>query len=131
MDFNPTRVVEVETECSRRVKAIRAANILHANIRIDDIRAAIELGGSCLALLLLIHFRRDVLGQEKVTLPSSFLAEFGIDRSAKRRGLECLDRAKLINVKRAIGHTAVVELRAKRRKTKGEYEFEKPSALFF
>jgi hypothetical protein len=114
--FDPTEVEEVETEYSRRAKAAKAAHYLGSSIRIADIQDAAKLGGPCLALLLAIYFRRDVTGQERVTLPTSFLAEFGIDRSAKRRGLKLLEQAKLINVKRATGRTAVVELRAKRRR---------------
>jgi DNA-binding transcriptional ArsR family regulator len=73
------------------------------------------LGGSCLALLLAIHFRRAVTESEAVTLPSGFLAEFGIDKSAKQRGLKRLEEAKLIDVRRIPGNTAVIELRAKRK----------------
>jgi hypothetical protein len=117
-EFKPTSVVEVETEWSRSLKASRAAHYLPDHIRMDDVRAAIELGGRCLALLLLIHFRRAVTGHEAVTLPSGFLAEFGIDKSAKLRGLQRLEEAKLINVERDIGHTAVIKLRAKKRNWK-------------
>jgi hypothetical protein len=115
MEFRPTSVVEVETEHSRRLKVSRATHYLYG-FRMDDIRAAIKSGGSCLALLCLIHFRRAVTGQEAVTLPSGFLAEYGIGRSAKRRGLKSLEEAKIINVKRGVGHTALIELRARTRK---------------
>jgi hypothetical protein len=116
--FHPTSIEEVETEHSRRAKAARAANYLQGPIRICDIQDATKLGGACLALLLAIYFRRDVIKQEAVTLPSGFLADFGIDKTAKSRGLKLLEQAKLINIKRAAGHTAVVELRAKKRKAR-------------
>jgi DNA-binding MarR family transcriptional regulator len=110
VDFKPTRVEEVETEYSRRLKTNRAEHYLQCHIRIDDIRAATRLGGSSLALLLLIYYRRDVTREEAVTLPSELLAGFGIDRSSKHRGLKGLEQAKLIKVKRTVGHTAVIEL---------------------
>jgi len=116
-EFRPTGVVEVETEHSRRLKASRAESYLYG-FRFDDLRTAIKLGGPCLALLCLIHFRRGVTGQEAVTLPSGFLAEFGIDKSAKLRGLRRLEEAKLIDVKRAVGHTTLIELRARKRKSR-------------
>lgn len=119
MDFRPTGVEEVETEYSRRLKASRAEHYLQSHIWIDDIRDATKLGGSCLALLLLIYFRRDVTREEAVTLPSGLLAEFGIDRSAKRRGLKSLEQVKLIKVKRTAGYTAVIELCKKKRRTAG------------
>jgi hypothetical protein len=115
-DFRPTGVVEVETEYARRLKASRAEHYLYGPIRIADVQAAAKLGGQCVTLLLAIHFRRAVTGQEAVTLPSGFLSEFGIGRGVKRRGLEGLEAAKLINVKRVVGHSAVIELRAKRKR---------------
>ena len=117
MDFKPTHVEEVETEYSRRLETNRAGHYLRCHIRIDDIRDATKLGGSSLALLLLIHFRRDITREEAVTLPSGLLAGFGIDRSAKRRGLKGLEQAKLIKVKRTVGHTAVIELCKRGRRT--------------
>jgi len=119
VDFRPTHVEEVETEYSRRLKTNRAGHYLRCRIRIDDIRDATKLGGSSLALLLLIYFRRDVAREETVTLPSGLLAGFGIDRSAKHRGLKGLEQAKLIKVKRAVGHTAVIELCKRGRRTAG------------
>jgi hypothetical protein len=114
--FEPTSVVEVQTEYSRRLKKKRAENFLRGPISISDIKIATKLGGSCLALLLLIHFRRDVMRSEAVTLPASFLTEFGINASIKHRGLKSLEQAKLIDVERSAGHTAVIKLRARRRR---------------
>jgi hypothetical protein len=51
-------------------------------------------------------------------MPSGFLAEFGIDKSAKQRGLKRLEEAKLITVERAVGHTAVIELRNARKRNR-------------
>ena len=116
-DFRPTDVVEVQTEHARRLKARRAEYSLFGPIRIADIQTAAKLGGSCLPLLLAVHYRCAYTASEAVTLPGGFLAEFGIDKSAKQRGLKRLEEARLINVKRAAGHTAVVQLtaRAKRK----------------
>jgi hypothetical protein len=115
LEFRPTGVVEVQTEYARRLKTRRAEYSLFGPIRIADIQAAAKLGGACLALLLALHYRRAYTAQDAATLPTGFLAEFGIDKSAKQRALRRLEGAKLINVKRVPGHTAVVELRAKRK----------------
>jgi DNA-binding MarR family transcriptional regulator len=112
-EFRPTSVVEVQTEHARRLKARRAEYSLFGPIRIADVQAAAKLGGACLALLLALHYRRAYTGAQSVTLPSGFLSEFGIDKSAKQRGLKRLEEAKLINVKRAVGHTVLIELRAR------------------
>ena len=115
-EFRPTSVVEVQTEYARRLKARRAEYSLFGPIRIADIQAAAKLGGACLALLLALHYRRAYTAQEAVTLPTGFLAEFGIDKSAKQRALKRLEDAKLINVKRIPGHSAVVQLTAREKK---------------
>jgi hypothetical protein len=52
-----------------------------------------------------------VIRHRTAALPTGFLAEFGIDKSAKQRALRRLEGAKLINVKRVPGHTAVVKKR--------------------
>src|SRR5258708_22328374 len=125
-EFRPTSIEEVETETMRRLKASRAEHYLHSPIRMDDIRAAANLGGPCVALLVLIHFRRAVTGKEAVTLPGGFLAEFWIDKSAKQRGLKRLEEAKLITVERAVGHTAVIQLARKRNRKPSPRAKKKP-----
>src|SRR5262245_56993145 len=108
--FRPTSIVEVLTNYGRRLKANRAEHYLYGPIRIADIKAAAKLGGTSLVLLLVIHFRRAVTGREAVTLPNTLLVEFGVDKSAKRRGLKRLEEAKIITVKRVLGNTAVIRL---------------------
>jgi DNA-binding MarR family transcriptional regulator len=110
VSFRPTSIVEVLTDYGRRLNASRAEHYLYGPIRIADIKAAAKLGGASLVLLLVIHFRRAVTGREAVTLPSGLLAEFGVDKSAKRRGLKRLEEAKIITVKRILGNTAVIRL---------------------
>lgn len=115
-EFRPTSVVEVQTEYARRLNARRAEYSLFGPIRIADIQVAAKSGGACLALLLALHYRRAYTTQEAVTLPSGFLAEFGIDKSAKHRALKRLEDAKLIKVRRLPGHSAVVQLTARKKK---------------
>jgi hypothetical protein len=114
--FHPTGMEEVETEHMRELKARRAEHYLRGPIRIADIHAAAKLGPSYALLLLAIHHRGTVTGQSTMTLPSGYLADFGIDRNAKARGLKMLERAKLITVKRIAGHSAVVQLTTRKRK---------------
>jgi hypothetical protein len=115
MEFRPTKIVEVKTEASRRLTASRAEHYLHGPIRMNDIQAAAKLPGSCLAVLLAIHFRRAVTRQKAVTLPSGLLSNFGIDAAAKMRALRHLESATLIQVTRTPGKTAVVELMERHR----------------
>ena len=115
-EFRPTSVVEVQTKYARRLKQRRAEYNLFGPIRIADVQTATKLGGSCLPLLLALHYRRAYTTQEAVTLPTGFLTEFGIDKSAKQRALKRLEDAKLIIVRRIPGHSAVVRLTARGKK---------------
>jgi hypothetical protein len=82
----------------------------------DDIQTAAKFGQPCLILLLLIHHRINVTRQDDVTLPSDFLRDFDIDRSAKWRGLKLLEKAKLITVKHEPGNSARVKLVARKKR---------------
>jgi DNA-binding MarR family transcriptional regulator len=113
MGFRPAKIVEVQTAVLRRLKARQTARYLRGPIPLADIQAAANLAGGCLVVLLLIHHRHAVTKQQMVTLPSSLLSDFGIDKSAKRRALQHLESAKLIRVTRNPGKTAVVELLAR------------------
>jgi hypothetical protein len=88
MEFRPTRIVEVPSTALRRLKVHRAEHYLRGPIRLADIKVAAKLGGSCLAVLLAIHFRCAVTKRNEVTLPSGFLSDFGIDKNAKARVAE-------------------------------------------
>jgi hypothetical protein len=117
--FSPTGVREIETDYLRGLKERRSEHfLLGGHLRIADIQQAAKLGSSCLALLIAIHFRRDVTKQDAVTLSSGFLAEFGIDRNAKGRALRSLEAAKLVRVKRIPGKSALVQLTARKRTRK-------------
>ena len=115
MEFNPTSVVEVRTKYSKRLKPRR---FLMLNWRCDlwHMQEASKLGERCGTTLLAILHRRNITRSGEVTLPTGYLSEWGISRTAKARALKTLEAAKLINVKRSPGHTAVIELCAKRRK---------------
>jgi hypothetical protein len=108
--FRPTEIVEVRSATLTRLEARRAEHYLRGPIRMTDIQEATKLGGSCLAVLLVIHHRQVVTKREAVTLPSGLLSKFGIDKSAKWRALQRLELAQLIRVKRIPGKTAVIEL---------------------
>ena len=115
LDFRPTGVREIETEFSRKAKTKKDLYYFPFGIQIRETQIASKLGGSCAVLFFIIHFRRAVSGDEWVTLPNAFLAEFGIDKNAKQRGLALLEKAKLIIVKRAPGNSALVNLTARKR----------------
>jgi hypothetical protein len=102
--------VEVETEFSRRSRARRLGLFLKGPIPMSRIGQANKLGGQALALLLAIQHRCDVTGSSTVTLPRSLLADLGIDKFAKARGLRALEAAGMITAERQKGKAARVTL---------------------
>ena len=108
-EFRPTGVVEIETKWSKQFEARRAGRYLVLP-PLKEMAGAAKLPGKALALLLLIHHRQRMLKIRQVTLPSSLLAQFGIDRSAKSRGLHHLREAGFIRVSTTAGHSVLIEL---------------------
>ena len=111
---------EIETDVSRRARTRHQGRFLKGPIPMAKITAAAVLPGKALALFLAIHHRTALTGQSTVTLPRSLLAELGIGRDAKARGLRDLEAAGLVHVERARGHTARVGLISKSSSDPGE-----------
>jgi hypothetical protein len=114
MEFNPTGVVEVQTKYSKRLKPRRFL-MLNWRCDLEDMQAASRLGERCGTLLLAILHRRNITRSNEVTLPAGYLSGWGISRTSKLRALQTLEAAELIRVKRVPGHSAIVELRARRK----------------
>ena len=104
------RSVEVPTSASRSYAARRTGRFLKGPIPWSQIATATRLGGAALPLLLLVHHQIAVGAGPAVTLPLGLLAELGIDRRAKSRGLHALERAGLVRVARERGRPARVSL---------------------
>ncbi len=104
---------EVETNLVRQTKARRSDRFLKGPIPLKELAIAANLPGKALAILLTIHHRIDLTGNASITLPSGLLAEFGIRRDAKARGLKQLEQAGLIHVTRSSGRAVRIELQSK------------------
>jgi DNA-binding MarR family transcriptional regulator len=72
------------------------------------IERAAQLSGKALAVFLAVWHRGDLRGQAGVTLPAGLLAALGVDKDAKRRALDELERTGLVRVERRPGRAAVV-----------------------
>jgi DNA-binding transcriptional ArsR family regulator len=108
MDAIPS--VEVPTSASRAYAARRQGRFLKGPIAWSEIAAAARLGGAALPLLLLVHHRIALGAGPAVTLPQHVLADLGIDRRAKSRGLHALEKAGLVRAERERGRPARVAL---------------------
>ena len=97
---------EVETNLVRQSKIRRGERFLKGPIPMREIAVAACLPGHALALFLAVHHQTTLTGKPVVTLPSRLLADLGISRGAKSRGLKSLEKSGLIKVARSIGRAA-------------------------
>jgi DNA-binding transcriptional ArsR family regulator len=110
---------EVETDLVRQSKIRRGQRFLKGPIPLPDIAIAARLPGQALALFLAVHHRTALTGKPVVTLPARLLADLGISRGAKSRGLQVLEKAGLVTVARSRGRAARVLKPAQRRNRMG------------
>jgi DNA-binding MarR family transcriptional regulator len=108
---NDIKQTEVETNLTRRSRVRRTERFLKGPIALPEIAAASRLPGKALAVLLAIHHQSDLTGRPVVTLPARLLADLGISRGAKSRGLRVLEKAGLVTVARSRGRAARIQLR--------------------
>jgi DNA-binding MarR family transcriptional regulator len=102
---------EVETDLVRQSKTRRGERFLKGPIPLKDIATAACLPGHALALFLAVHHQAALTGKPVVTLPARLLADLGISRGAKSRGLKSLEQSGLITVLQSKGRAARVQLR--------------------
>jgi DNA-binding MarR family transcriptional regulator len=101
---------EVESNLVRQSKIHRRGRFLKGPIPLPEIAAASRLPGKALAVLVAIHHQSDLTGKPSVTLPAKLLAELGISRGAKSRGLKLLEQAGLVTIARSKGRAARIQL---------------------
>jgi hypothetical protein len=105
------KAVEVQTNLVRQSKTRKAGRFLKGPISMPDIAVASRLPGKALALFLAVHHQSALTGKPSVTLPARLLADLGISRDAKARGLKHLEQAGLVTVQRSRGRAARVQLK--------------------
>jgi DNA-binding MarR family transcriptional regulator len=111
--LNQDRIKEIEVETSlvRQSKIRRGERFLRGPIPLKDIATAACLPGQALALFLAVHHQTALTGKPSVTLPARLLAELGISRGSKSRGLKALEQSGLITVAQSKGRAARIQLR--------------------
>ena len=101
---------EVVTDALVAARVRRAERFLKGPILMRDIATAARLSGQALALFLAVHHRTALTRKSTVTLPRDLMAQLGVSRDAKARGLRQLEASGLIRVERATGRAAKVTL---------------------
>ena len=102
--------VEVETQWTRARPGRRTNRFLKGPIPLSNLQAAAQLPGHALHLYIAARHLCDLRRAQTVTLSSSYLKPWGLDRHAKRRALAGLELAGLISVDRHRGRSVRVTL---------------------
>ena len=89
---------EVETSWRKERRHRRVARYLKGPVPLALLQEAARLPGKALALYLAIRHRSDLRRVPDVTLPTNYLATWGINKDAKRRSLATSEAAGLIRV---------------------------------
>lgn len=105
--------VEVQTDLLHKAKIRRGERFLKGPIPLRDIATAAKLPGRAVVLFIAIHHQTALTGKPIVTLPARLLAELGVSRTAKSRGLKHLEQSGLISVARSKGRAAKIQLHTK------------------
>jgi hypothetical protein len=88
----------------------RPTRFLRGPISLTWLERAARLPGRALHVALAIRHQSALERTQTVALPNKQLAEFGVDRDAKRRGLAVLEAARLISVERKAGRNPTVTI---------------------
>jgi hypothetical protein len=118
--FNPDKLRLPETQVNQNAeeriaeRRVRPKNqsdkFLKGPVPLAWLMSAARLPGKALAVGIVLWFRSGLLRSNKVSLPSTLLTLFGVDRHAKVRALNALEKASLIAVERCNGKNPIVTL---------------------
>ena len=94
--------------CSQGAR--RQGRFLKGPISMPWLERAARLPGRALHVALALHHQSALKRSATVKLSNKQLAEFGVDRDAKRRGLVALENAGLVIVERKPGRVPMVTI---------------------
>jgi hypothetical protein len=89
---------EVETIWLQGQRLRRAARFLKGPVPLAVLQQAARRPGKSLALYLAIRHRADLRKSREVSLPTEYLATWGISKYSKLRAIASLERAGLVRV---------------------------------
>ncbi len=105
------KAIASQAIAERKVKhSNRQQRFLKGPVPLPWIIAASQLPGKALVVGIAIWFRAGLTGSSSITLSSSHLTLWGIDRHSKRRALDVLEKASLITVDRCNGKNPIITI---------------------
>ena len=116
-DFNPDRLRLSSSSTSTAVRPAarlphhqRGSKFLKGPIPLVWLTAAATQPGRALHVALAIWFLAGIKRAPTIALPTSLLSAFGVDRYAGYRGLNALERVRLVSVIRHPGRLPIVTI---------------------
>lgn len=88
----------------------KAQRFLKGPVPLSWLMVAAQLSGKALAVGIALWFRSGLERSSQVRLPTTLLTLFGIDRHAKARAIDALEKASLIAVERRKGKNPVITI---------------------
>ena len=110
VDWGNVPTNELPTGVSRRGQRKKQERFLKGPIPLSLLQRAITLPGAALPVYLMARHRADLTGSETVTLPNTYLRDWGISPDRCRRALNALTTENLICINRITGRSTRVTL---------------------
>jgi hypothetical protein len=110
LDTFPISEIEVQTNALGRAHTRQLGRFLKGPIPLVPLATAARLAGKALAIFLAVHHQTTLTGKSPVTLPAGLLADFGVNKDSKARGLRELEQAGLVSLQHRRGCAARVRL---------------------
>ena len=92
----------------RKVEGTKRRQFLKGPISLPWLMRASRLPGRAIVVGIVIWFRVGLCKSKTITLTTTILSNFGVDRHAKRRSLEALEMAGLVSVVRCSGKNPTI-----------------------
>ena len=92
----------------RKIEGKRRNHFLKGPISLPWLMRASRLPGRAIVVGIVIWFRVGLCQSKTITLTTTILTLFGVDRHAKRRSLVSLEKAGLISVDRRTGKNPTI-----------------------
>ena len=105
IDWSNVPTNELPTGVSRRGQRKKQERFLKGPIPLSLLQRATKLPGAALPVYLMALHRADLTGSETVTLPNTYLRDWGISPDRCRRALNALTTENIICIKRINGRS--------------------------
>ena len=110
VDWGNVPTNELPTTASHRERQKKRERFLKGPIPLSLLQRATKLPGAALPVYLMARHRADLTGSETVTLPNTYLRDWGISADRCRRALNALTTENLVSIKKVTGRSTRVTL---------------------